>query len=101
MCVLDLKKVLLLIRVLNWFMVTFHSYVEELEAPLAGTKPMSPHHRSPGGDRQRKRKQSTILLKWTGKGHRQSDQHLTVSKATLGKLLLRDEAERMWAFPNV
>ena len=47
MCVLDLKKVLLRIRDLNGFMVTFHSYIEELEAPLAGTKPMSPHHRSP------------------------------------------------------
>ena len=47
MCVLDLKKVLLRIRDLNWFMVTFHSYIEELEAPLAGTKLMSPHHRSP------------------------------------------------------
>ena len=30
------------------------------------------HHRSPGGDRGRKRKRSTIFLEKTRKGHRQS-----------------------------
>ena len=33
------------------------------------------HHRSPGGQRRRQRKRSTIFLERTRKGHRQSDQH--------------------------
>ena len=62
--------------------------VEELET-LAGTKPRTSHHRSPGlGERRRTRKRSTVFLARTRKGRRrQSDQLIgTVPRTTLGKL---------------
>ena len=65
---------------------------------LAGTKPGTSHHRSPGGERCGKRKRSTIFLKTMREGHRQSNIG-TVSNAILGNLL-RDGVERIWAFPS-
>ena len=47
------------------------SSAEELETLPAGTKPRTPHHRSPGGERRGERKRSTIFLERTRKGHRQ------------------------------
>ena len=47
-----------------------------------------------------KRKRPTIFFQRTREDHRQSDEHWTVSKATLGKLL-RNVVERIiQAFPS-
>ena len=60
--------------------------VEELDAPSAGAKPRTSHHRSPGGERRGKRKHLTFIQR-TREGHRELDEHGTVSKTALGKLL--------------
>ena len=49
--------------------------VEELETLPAGTKPRTPHHRSPGRERRGKRKRSATVFERAGKGHREKDQH--------------------------
>ena len=58
--------------------------VEELETLSASTKPMTPHHRSSGGERHGKRKRSTIFLEKTRKGHRQWDKHWNCYKGNVG-----------------
>ena len=50
--------------------------VEELETLPSVTMPGISHSQSPGGERRGKRKlRSTIFLKRTREGHRQSDEH--------------------------
>ena len=77
--------------------------VEELETLHAGTKPPSTwQHRSPGGERRRKRQRFTIYIyiQRPRQGHYTVNQtnHGTVSKATLCKLWER--VERIWIFPE-
>ena len=55
--------------------------VEELETLPAGTKPRTSRHQSPGGERNRKSKHSTIFLWRTSKGHRQSGRHWNCFKS--------------------
>ena len=43
------------------------------------------HYRSPGGERRRTRKRSTLFLKRTWKDHRQSDQHWNYFKGYTGE----------------
>ena len=59
--------------------------VEELETLPAGTKPRISHHRSPGGERRRKKKRSMIFLERTWKGHRQSVQHWNGFQGNIGE----------------
>ena len=74
------------------------SSVEELETLPAGKKPRIPHHRSPGGERHKKRNHSMMFLERAIKGRRQTNTG-TVSKTTPGKLL-RDWNELTRSFPS-
>ena len=56
--------------------------VEKLETLPAGTKPRTSHHRSPGGERRKKRKRWTIFLERDIVNQTNTE---TVSKVTLGK----------------
>ena len=47
--------------------------------------PRTSHHRSPGGERHRKGKHSTIFLERMRKGHRQWDQHWNCFKGNTGE----------------
>ena len=51
-----LNAVRFLIQVRNWHVFTFYSQAEALEILYAGTKPGASLHRSPGGEKRRKRK---------------------------------------------
>ena len=59
--------------------------VEKLEILLAGTKPRTSHHRSPGGDRHWKRKRQTIFLERTREGLCESDEHWNRFKGDVGE----------------
>ena len=59
-----------------WNLLQRYEWLSSARHYLAGTKPRTSHHRSPGwGERRRMRKRSIILLERTNerKGHRQSD----------------------------
>ena len=71
-----------------------------VETLPAGTEPRASHHRSPRGERRRKRKRLTMFLERTRNGHGQTNATLElVAKATLGSLV-RDGMKRTFAFPR-
>ena len=70
----------------KWFVSRKILSVEELESLPAGTKPWSPRHRSPGGDRRIKRKRSMIFLERTSKGHHKSDKYSSSYKGNIGDI---------------
>jgi hypothetical protein len=71
-----------------------------METLPAGTKPRTSHQGSPGGERRRKRKRSTIFLERTRERAIVNQTNIgTVSRATLGKFL-RDRVECIRAFPS-
>ena len=57
---------------------------EELETVPVDTKPRTPHHWSPGGERRGQRKHWMIFLERTREGHRRSDEHWNRSKDDVG-----------------
>ena len=48
---------------------------DDLDVLAAGTKSKTSHHRSPGGERRKKRKLEMVFSERTREGRRQSDQH--------------------------
>ena len=75
--------------------------VEELETLLAGAKPGTSHHRSPGGERRGKRKCYTIFVERTREGHRLSDRYRSRLTGDVGETSeRRGEAHKLWAFPS-
>ena len=73
--------------------------VEELETLPSVTMPGISHSQSPGGERRGKRKlRSTIFLKRTREGHRQSDKNWNRLKGDIGET--SESVERIWDFPS-
>ena len=70
----------------KWLASRKISSVDKLQTLPAGTKPMTSHRRSPGGERRGKRKRSTIFLERPREGHRQSDEHWSRFKGNVGEI---------------